>query len=260
MQQEPAQPPPSAEPNANPAPTNESAQIPSTPAPAAAPSESPQIAPKKWAGKFENPEALETAYAELQKKLGERRVESPEQLAERAGIKLEDVTTAFLADGKIAPHHIAALDKAGIGAALAERMIQGEAAKIRFAQAQVQQAVSDVTNLAGGAAQRDNILNWAASALPKAEIERLNQSLNDPTKAVSAMRELMFEHQRAVGAGKAQPLVQGMTPVASSPGFGTVDEVVSAMTRLRRQGYVDEDTKRRLANTPQHLVQGIYNR
>jgi hypothetical protein len=257
MQQEPAQPPPSAEPNASPTPTTESAQIPSTPTPAAAPSESPQIAPKKWAGKFENPEALETAYAELQKKLGERRVESPDQLAERAGIKLEDVTTAFLTDGKIAPHHLAALDKAGIGSALAERMIQGEAAKVKFAQAQVQQAVAEVTNLAGGASQRDNILNWAASALPKDEITRLNTSLNDPTRAVSAMRELMFEHQRAVGAGKAQPLVQGMTPVASAPGFGTPNQVTQALAQVRAQGYMDEDTKRRLANTPMHILQGI---
>ena len=257
--QETETPPPNAEPNASPSPTTESAQIPSTPTQAAAPTEpAAQIAPKKWAGKFDSPEALETAYAEAQKLIGQRRVDSPEQLAERSGVKLEDITTAYLADGKIAPHHLQAMEKAGIGAQMAERLIQGEAAKVKFAQSQAQQAVADVTNLAGGQAQRDNILNWAAGALPKDEIARLNASLNDPTRALSAMRELMFEHQRAVGAGKAQPLVQGMTPVASTVGFSSVDDVVSAMSRLRKQGYVDEDTKRRLANTPKHLLQGIH--
>lgn len=256
--QEQETPPPNAEPNASSAPPPDAAQIPSTPTQAAAhTADTPQIAPKKWAGKFENPDQLEKSYQELEKKLGERRVDSPEQLAERAGVKLEDITTTYLADGRIAPHHLAAMEKAGIGAQMAERLIQGEAAKVKFAQTQVQQAVSEVTNLAGGQAQRDNILNWAAGSLPKDDIARLNARLGDPSQAVSAMRELMFMHQQAIGAGKAQPLVQGMTPVAMAPGFSTPSQVTQAFAQVRAQGYMDEDTKRRLANTPMHILQGI---
>lgn len=256
--QEQETPPPNAEPNASPTPPTEAAQIPGTPPQAAAPTtDAPQITARKWAGKFENPELLEKSYNELEKMLGQRRVDSPEQLAERAGVKLEDITTAFLADGRIAPHHLAAMEKAGIGPQMATRLIEGEAAKVKFAQSQVQQAVSEVTSLAGGQAQRDNILNWAAGSLPKDDIARLNVRLGDPTQAVSAMRELMFMHQQAVGAGRAQPLVQGMTPAAMAPGFSTPSQVTQAFAQVRAQGYMDEDTKRRLANTPMHILQGI---
>jgi len=259
--QEPQTPPPETASASSPEPALAPAHIPSEPK-AAAPTQKPentqQIAPKRWAGKFENPEALEQAYAEAQKLIGQRRVDSPEALAERAGVKLEDITTSYLADGKIAPHHLEAMEKAGVGRAMAERIIQGEAARVQLAQTQVQRAIDEVTNMAGGAAQRDNVLNWAAGSLSKDDISRLNARLADPAHATSAMRELMFMHQHAVGAGKAAPLVQGLTPAATAAGFSSVDDVVSAMSRLRKQGYVDEDTKRRLANTPKHLLQGIH--
>lgn len=216
-----------------------------------------EIAPKKWAGKFDSPEALEKAYAEAQTLIGSRRIDSPEALAEKAGIKLEELTTAYLADGKLPTTALEALEKAGIGRAFAERIVQGEAARIKFAQTEVERVVQQVTDIAGGAVQRDNVLNWAAGNLPKADIEAMNKRLNDPSQAVSAIRELMFMHQQAVGAGKARPLVSGMAPVADSPGFTSSDQVVAAFAAARRQGYLDEATRRRLANTPKHLLQGI---
>jgi hypothetical protein len=48
-----------------------------------------------------------------------------------------------------------------------------------------------------------------------------------------------------------------MAPVADAAGFSTSDQVVAAFAAARRQGYLDETTKRRLANTPQHILQGI---
>lgn len=216
-----------------------------------------EITPKKWAGKFDSPEALEKAYAEAQTLIGSRRIDSPEALAEKAGVKLEELTTAYMADGKLPVTALEALEKAGIGRAFAERIVQGEAARVRNAQVEVERVVQQVTEIAGGAAQRDTVLNWAASSLPKADIEALNKRLNDPSQAVSAIRELMFMHQQAVGAGKARPLVAGMAPVADAPGFTSPSQVVAAFAAARRQGYLDEATKRRLANTPSHILQGI---
>lgn len=216
-----------------------------------------EITPKKWAGKFDSPEALETAYAEAQKLIGQRRIDSPEALAEKAGVKLEELTTAYMADGKLPLAAVEALEKAGIGRAFAERIVQGEAARVRYAQGEVERVVQQVTEIAGGAVQRDTVLNWAASSLPKADIEKMNARLNDPAQAVSAIRELMFMHQQAVGAGKARPLVSGIAPVAEAPGFTNSAQVVAAFAAARRQGYLDEATKRRLANTPSHILQGI---
>lgn len=216
-----------------------------------------EITPKKWAGKFDSPEALESAYAEAQKLIGQRRIDSPEALAEKAGVKLEELTTAYMADGKLPLAAVEALEKAGIGRAFAERIVQGEAARVRYAQGEVERVVQQVTEIAGGAVQRDTVLNWAASSLPKADIEKMNSRLNDPAQAVSAIRELMFMHQQAVGAGKARPLVSGIAPVAEAPGFTNSSQVVAAFAAARRQGYLDEATKRRLANTPSHILQGI---
>lgn len=216
-----------------------------------------EITPKKWAGKFESPEALEQAYAEAQKLIGQRRIDSPESLADKAGVKLEELTAAYMADGKIPPTALEALEKAGIGRAFAERIVQGEAARVKYAQGEVDRVVQQVTEIAGGAVQRDTVLNWAAASLPKADIEKMNARLNDPQQAVSAIRELMFMHQQAVGSGKARPLVSGMAPVAEAPGFTNSAQVVAAFAAARRQGYLDEATKRRLANTPEHILQGI---
>lgn len=216
-----------------------------------------EIKPKKWAGKFESPEALEQAYAEAQKLIGQRRIDSPESLAEKAGVRLEELTTAYLADGKVPPAALQALEKAGIGPAFAERIVQGEAARVRNAQVEVERVVSQVTDIAGGQVQRDTVLNWASSNLPAADIETMNRRLNDPAQAVSAIRELMFMHQQAVGAGKARPLVSGIAPVAEAPGFSNPAQVVAAFAQVRLQGYMDESTKRRIANTPTHILQGI---
>jgi hypothetical protein len=212
--------------------------------------------PRKWAGKFESPEALETAYAEAQKLIGQRRIDSPESLAEKAGIKLEELTSTYLADGKLPPAALEALERAGIGKAFAERIVQGEAARVQQAQSAVERVVQQVTEIAGGQVQRDTVLNWAAANMPKAEIESMNTRLNDPAQAVSAIRELMFMHQQAVGAGKARPLVSGIAPVAEAPGFTSTDQVVAAMAQARRQGYIDESLRRRIANTPEHIMQG----
>lgn len=263
--QDQEQPPPNAEPNASSSPPVEAAQIPSTPTQAAAPTAAVQVqgsattemqSPKLLAGKYKSVEDLEKSYLEAQRQIHQRTLDSIDVLTERTGINLAETTNAYMESGKLPIAAIEAFAKAGIGQAMAERMIQGEAAKIQLAQSQVQSAITEVTNIAGGQAQRDNVLNWAAGSLAKPDVERLNARLANPSQAASAMRELMFLHQQAVGAGRAQPLVQGQVPAAMSPGFGSTAEVVQAMARVRKQGYVDEETSRRLANTPRNYIEG----
>jgi len=208
------------------------------------------------AGKYKNIEDLEKSYLEAQRQIHQRTIENIESLTQRTGINLEETTNAYLESGQLPIAAIEAFAKAGIGKGMAERIVQGEAAKIRLAQNQVEAAISDVTNIAGGATQRDNVLNWAAGALPKGDVERLNARLADAAQAASAMRELMFMHQQALGAGKARPLVAGQVPAAVVAGFGSINEVVQAMARVRKQGYVDEETSRRLANTPRNYIEG----
>jgi hypothetical protein len=265
--QETQTPPPETAPASSPEPAPAPAQIPSEPQ-AAAPTPPANAAEvkgtatadmqpaRKLAGKYGSVEDLEKSYLEAQQRLHARTIDSIDTLAERTGINLAETTNAYMESGQLTLAAIEAFAKAGIGAAMAERMIQGEAAKIQLAQTQVQTAINEVTNIAGGQAQRDNVLNWAAGSLSKTDVERLNARLADPDQAPSAMRELMFMHQQAVGAGKARPLVAGQVPAAMSPGYGSTAEVVQAMARVRKQGYVDEETSRRLANTPRNYIEG----
>ena len=225
---------------------------------AAPPATEIKIEAKKWAGKYDSPEALETAYGEAQKLISSRQtIDSIEDFGAKAGVKISEAVATYMTDGKMNLEQVKAFEMAGIGKDLALRMVEGEASRIKVLQYEVEKVQSEVNAVTGGRAQLDNVLNWAAATMTKADIDKFNTKLNDPKTAVSAAREITFMHQQAVGSGNARPLVQGQTPVAESPGFSSVSEVVKAMAMLRKQGYVDETTRRRLSNTPTHFMQGL---
>lgn len=210
----------------------------------------------KFAGKYDSVEALEAGYAEAQRVISSRTVQSFADLTTKIGGPIEEVVATYIADGKLSIAQTAAFQSAGIGADLAERIVAGEANRIRVAQYQVEEVKTQVAQVAGGKAQQDAVLNWASNNLLKGEIEGLNARLNDPTTSVSAMRELMFMHQKSHGTVGSRPMVEGMTPPAEANGYESADDVINAMRMVRKQGYVDEATKRKLSNTPQKFMQG----
>lgn len=214
--------------------------------------------PKKWAGKYDTPEALESAYSEAQKLISSRqKIENITDLGERVGMDMSEAVNTFMADGKLNIAQLESFEKAGIGKELAQRFVEGEASRIQVMQHEVERVKTEVENIAGGRSQLETVLNWAASTMTKAEIESFNTKLNDSKSAISAAREITFLHQKAVGSGNARPLVQGMTPPSEAQGFTSVNDVVKAMSMVRKQGYVDESTRRRLANTPKKFMQGM---
>ena len=229
----------------------------SIPPPSTSPPSAPPTEQRKWAGKYDSVEALEAGYAEAQRVISSRTVQSFEDLTTKIGGPIEEVVATYIADGKLSLAQTAAFQNAGIGADLAERIVAGEANRIRVAQYQVEEVKTQVAQVAGGKAQQDAVLNWASNNLLKGEIEGLNARLNDPSTSVSAMRELMFMHQKSHGTVGSRPMVEGMTPPAEANGYDSVDSVVNAMRMVRKQGYVDEATRRKLANTPQNFMQGM---
>lgn len=220
------------------------------------PSTSPPVEQRKWAGKYDSVEALEAGYAEAQRVISSRTVQSFGDLTAKIGGPIEEVVATYIADGKLSLAQTTAFQNAGIGADLAERIVAGEANRIRVAQYQVEEVKTQVAQVAGGKAQQDAVLNWASNNLLKGEIEGLNARLNDPSTSVSAMRELMFMHQKSHGTVGSRPMVEGMTPPAEANGYDSAGDVINAMRMVRKQGYVDEATKRKLANTPQKFIEG----
>ena len=216
-----------------------------------------KVQAKKWAGKYDSPEALEAGYAEAQKMISQRGLTSFDDLSQRIGMSIDEMTVTYLTDGKLNIAQVEAFEKAGISKDLAARLIEGEASKVKVMQHEVEKVKTEVAAVVGGKAQQDAVLNWAAGTMVKSEIEAFNQKLNNPQTAVSAMRELSFLHTQAVGSGNTRALVQGMTPPSEVQGYGSVNEVVRAMSMVRKQGYVDESTRRRLASTPKNFMQGM---
>lgn len=113
------------------------------------------------AGKFENAEALEQAYIELQKKLGQNDEEEPEQTEE---VRDEDTSSEEVETEEESPDESTYTDE----------------------------DVDRIHDIVGGPEEYDNMLKWAANNLAKDDIEAFDHviGLNDPQAAAFAVYAL----------------------------------------------------------------------
>ncbi len=163
-------------------------------------------APKLLAGKFKSADELEKAYAELQKKLGEKtqappqekkpvektaeekaaaekaeaeRVAAltPEQKAaeeaakkatEKAGVNFQDLSKEFAENGELSAESYEALEKGGIPREMVDQFIDGQIAAAKLARA-------DVTNSVGGEEKFNEIISWAKDNLSAEDIAAYNK-------------------------------------------------------------------------------------
>ena len=163
---------------------------------------------KRLAGKYKNPEELEAAYLELQKKLGEgEENESESEGEEPSSISEIEITPAveliqeasavFAEKGALTDEVISKfseMNSADLVKAYAD--IQSKAAQAA-PQAQVAEIsdseVESIKNTVGGEAEYDTLMNWVADALPEMQkrypvfTQRLVQQLNEPSNAPHAI-------------------------------------------------------------------------
>ena len=118
----------------------------------------------------------------------------------------------------------------------------------------------DAYEMAGGKEQLHNLLTWAQTQYQPDKIDEINDRLATRSGYQGAMKELLFDYRQAIGAGFTRPMASGQAMPNVSSGFTSVKELVTAMREARESGRFDEVLKRRLANTPQNILEGVESR
>ena len=192
------------------------------------------------AGKYKDAAELETAYKELEKKLGEKsdgdseEVESENETEEEAP---KDVEENFLdqlwnegTNDKLSKETFEKLSK----------MNPVEVAKMAMQQrAQAQQApqareftendVQQIHGLVGGTDNYNNMISWASENVPEQEVDLFDAVMDqgDRLAAYFAVQTMALKYQDQVG--REGQMVRGKAPKASGDVFNSQQEMIQAM-------------------------------
>ena len=211
------------------------------------------------AGKYENAEALEKAYIELQKKLGEDGQEAvppeaqteteqeevlqeaPEEEPQEYSGAAELITSAsdeyYNNDGKLSPETI-------------EKFTSMSSKELVEAYMQVQNnlpqgdlldksadisdsTVNEVKNYAGGEKAYTDMVNWASNNLDQSSIDAFDNIIN--TGSVDAIKFAVngLKSQYRDANGYEGTMVTGKAPVESKDTYRSQQELVAAMSDRR---------------------------
>jgi len=216
-------------------------------------------APRMWANKFKTPEDLEKGYINAEKALSKRADLASftvDQLVEHSGNNAEELAVNWAENGRLTDEQYENFRKIGIGKDVVESFLRGQEAVARGNNYEIEQSVASAAKLAGGQDQLQNLFNWANNHYGEAELERLDGMVKDPRQIQAAVKEMMFDWKSKSGQGFTSELVNGQAMPNTASGFTSVAEFVEAMGKARANGF-DPAFKRRLANTPKHIIQGV---
>ena len=172
------------------------------------------------AGKFKDPQALEQAYVELQKKLGEPRdeVQSTEDESESTASAEEEETSS-----------------------------ESEADVETLSEAQAQ----ELMDMVGGDKAYKSMLNWAGDNFSKEEVEMYDGVMEsgNPNAIFFAVQALQARYNDAVGSDGQ--LLTGRGAQNTDDSFQSQAELVAAMSdpRYDRDPAYRSDVMRRLENS-----------
>jgi hypothetical protein len=201
---------------------------------------------KKLAGKFEDAEALEKAYIELQSKLGEPKEEKAEVKEEKTEAKEEVKETKeeepdyeFLdklwEESKNEKYSDDILDKLNDmkPADVAQLYLNYRSGVDKEPQDLTQEQATDLQKSVGGEKEYNNMLQWASKNFDEAEISRYDKVMEsgDPDAAYFAVQALAAKYNDGVGVeGK---MLTGKPSKAEGDNFRSQAEVVRAMSDPR---------------------------
>jgi len=208
------------------------------------------------AGKYKDAEALEKAYINLQKKLGEdeQEKETPEAEAEQeevlpeeseesteepseAATLISSASEEFAESGKLTPETLAAFNSMSsqdlveaymkVQASLPDEA--AEAASIDLTNA----AVNEVKNYAGGEKVYQDVVNWAGENLNQGAIDAFDSIVG--TGNVDAIKLAVngLKAQYETANGYEGRMVTGKAPTATKDAFRSQAELVKAMSDKR---------------------------
>ena len=201
---------------------------------------------KKLAGKFEDAEALEKAYIELQSKLGEPKEEKAEVKEEKTEAKEEVKETKeeepdyeFLdklwEESKNEKYSDDILDKLNDmkPSDVAQLYLNYRSGVDTEPQELTQEQATDLQKSVGGEKQYNTMLQWASNNFDEAEISRYDKVMEsgDPDAAYFAVQALAAKYNDGVGVeGK---MLTGKPAKSQGDEYRSQAEVVRAMSDPR---------------------------
>lgn len=210
----------------------------------------PQVSPTQgdrpeWLPpKFQSPEDLAQAYAELESKFTQVNQKNFGERAAAANIsqeEMESFSQEFMQLGTLTDKSFASLEARGIPRYVVESYIEGQKA---VAESQVAQ----IYNQVGGPEQYQAMIGWASEALPDSDIDAFNAMIEsgDPASINFAVRGLQA---RYAAENNMPRLLQGGTSGPGSSPFRSLAEVTEAMRdpRYRKDPAYRKDVESRLA-------------
>lgn len=182
------------------------------------------------AGKYKDAQELETAYLELQKKLGEGgETPEPEQENESTDEEVNSLFDRLWDESQ---------DK-GFNQETLQELSKTNPAELAKMYLEYRNSVDNVDisdadasalkGIVGGEQQYAQLMQWATDNLDEAEIDRFDAVIDsgDVNAAYYAIQALQYKYGDAVGVeGK---LVQGKAPTDTFKGYKSQAEVVAAM-------------------------------
>ena len=188
------------------------------------------------AGKYKDPKDLETAYKELEKKLGEKsepdspKEESENETKDESPKEYENILDQLWDEGtnsKLTPETFEKL----------KGMDPIEVAKMAMQQRKQQpqsrdfseQDVKQIHGLVGGEENYKNMMGWATQNVPEQEVKLYDAVMDkgDPLAAYFAVQAMALRYQDQVG--RDGQMVKGKAPKQTSDVFNSQQEMVKAM-------------------------------
>jgi len=192
------------------------------------------------AGKYKDAQELETAYKELEKKLGEKSEpvsEEPESKTEDNEEAPKDTEPNFLdqlweegTNNKLSKETFEKLSKMNpVDVAKLAMQQRSEAQKAPQSREFTDQDVQQIHGLVGGSDNYNNMMSWANQNVPEQEINMYDAVMDtgNPQAAYFAVQALALKYQDA--AGRDGQLVTGKAPKAQGDVFNSQQEMIKAM-------------------------------
>ena len=210
--------------------------------------------------KFNSVEDLAKSYSELEKKLGETKVEeTPEtkqeepktedleianKAAESAGLNVQDLQAEFDNSGELKAESYEALDKAGIPKEYVDQFIAGQLAMR-------ENLVSDVKGVAGGEDSYGEMMEWASNNLSESEKNAYNNAVNNTDVEAIKLAVVGLKARYESANGIEPTLTKGKASPSTEGGFRSWAEVTEAMADARYQKDIayQDDVKRKIQNS-----------
>ena len=201
------------------------------------------------AGKYKDAAELETAYKELEKKLGEKSEPVSEETESKTEPKEEapeDTEPNFLdqlweegTNNKLSKETFEKLSK--MNPVDVAKMAMQQRSEAQQSRKFTDQDVQQIHGLVGGTNNYNNMMSWANQNVPEQEIKMYDSVMDtgNPMAAYFAVQALALKYQDQ--AGRDGKMVTGKAPKSTSDVFNSQQEMIKAMEDDR---YADDPAYR----------------